>query len=160
MKWLPFLKATGVFLVLVLLHYTVRPLLGTRVTADFLVIAVLVTAVQVRPGAAALIGFATGVVADSLSPLSFGAGALAMSVVGFVASWLKAAVFGDNLLVQAIFIAAGKWAHDLLYLVVERRLGAGELAIQLLFWSPLSAVATGVVALLLLSLFRPELEGR
>jgi rod shape-determining protein MreD len=118
-----------------------------------------VTAVQVRPGAAALIGFLTGVVADSLSPLSFGAGAFAMSVVGFLASWLKAAVFCDNVVVQAIFIAVGKWLHDVLYLLAERRLDFVELVVQLVFWSPLSALATGVTALLLLALFRPSLEG-
>jgi rod shape-determining protein MreD len=148
------------FLLLVLLHYTVRPLIGTRVTADFLVIAVLVTAVQVRPGAAALIGFVTGVVADSLSPLSFGAGAFAMTVVGFLASWLKAAVFGDNVIIQAIFIAAGKWVHDVLYLLAERRLGIGEFLAQLVLWSPLSAIVTGLTALVVLSVFRPALEGR
>ena len=55
-----FFKAIGVFVVLVALHYSIRPLLGTRISVDFLVIAVLLTAVHVRPGVAALIGFAAG----------------------------------------------------------------------------------------------------
>jgi rod shape-determining protein MreD len=155
-----FLKAAGVFLILVVLHYTVRPLMGTRVSIDFLVIAVLLTAVHVRPGVAALIGFATGLIADSLTPLSFGAGALAMSAIGSAASWLKAAVFGDNALLQAIFVAAGKWAFDILYLVAERRLGLGDMAIQMFLWSPLSAIATGLAAVLIVLTFRISMESR
>ncbi len=160
MKSFSLLKAVVVFLLLVVLHYTVRPLLGTRVSVDFLVIAVLLTAVHVRPGAAAVIGFITGLVADSLSPLSFGAGALAMSAVGFSASWLKAAVFGDNMFLQAVFLAAGKWSFDVLYLVAERRLGVGDMAVQLLLWSPLSAVLTGIVGVLIVLTFRLSMESR
>jgi hypothetical protein len=104
MKTFSFFKGIAVFLLLVALHYTVRPLLGTRISIDFLVIAVLLTAVHVRPGVAALTGFLTGLIADSLTPLSFGAGALAMSVVGSAASWLRAVVSVDNMLFQAIFL--------------------------------------------------------
>jgi rod shape-determining protein MreD len=160
MKSYAFLKASFVFFLLVVLHYTVRPLIGTRVSVDFLVIAVLLNAVHVRPGFAALIGFATGLVADSLSPLSFGAGALAMSAVGFSASWLKATVFGDNLFLQAVFFAAGKWAFDVLYLVAERRLGPGDMTAQLLLWSPLSAVLTGIAGVLIVVTFRLSMESR
>ena len=49
------LRTVGCFLVLVILHYTVRPLVGARISLDFLVVAVLLVAVQVRPGVAALI---------------------------------------------------------------------------------------------------------
>lgn len=160
MRSYSFLKALFVFFLLVALHYTVRPLIGTRVSVDFLVIAVLLTAVHVRPGLAALVGFVTGLVADSLTPLSFGAGALAMSAVGFVASWLKAAVFGDNMLLQAIFLAAGKWSFDVLYLVAERRLGPGDMAAQLLIWSPLSALLTGIAGVLIVLTFRLSMESR
>jgi len=160
MKSFSFFKAIFIFLLLVALHYTVRPLLGARVSIDFLVIAVLLTAVHVRPGLAALIGFATGLVADSLTPLSFGAGALAMSAVGSAASWLKAAVFGDNVLLQAIFLAAGKWAFDIIYLVAERRLALGDMLIQMFLWSPLSAIATGLAGVLIVLTFRISMEPR
>lgn len=155
-----FLKGIGVFVLLVALHYSVRPLLGTRISVDFLVIAVLLAAVHVRPGVAALIGFATGLIADSLTPLSFGAGALAMSVVGSAASWLKAAVFGDNLVLQAIFFASGKLAFDIVYLVAERRLAFGDLLVQLFVWSPLSALATGLAGVLVVFTFRISMESR
>lgn len=160
MKSFSFLKGIGVFLLLVALHYTVRPLIGTRISIDFLVIAVLLTAVHVRPGMAAFIGFVAGIIADSLTPLSFGAGALALSAVGSAASWLKAAVFGDNLLLQAVFLAAGKMAFDAMYLVVERRLAMGDLLVQLLVWSPLSAVATGLTGVLIVAVFRISMESR
>lgn len=155
-----FFKGIGIFVVLVALHYSIRPLLGTRISVDFLVIAVLLTAVHVRPGVAALIGFATGLVADSLTPLSLGAGALAMSAVGSAASWLKAAVFGDNVVLQAIFLAAGKLAFDFVYLVAERRLAFGDLLVQLLLWSPLSALATGLAGVVVVFAFRISMESR
>ena len=155
-----FFKGAGVFLLLIALHYTVRPLLGSRVSVDFLVIAVLLAAVHVRPGFAALIGFVTGLISDSLTPLSFGAGALAMSAVGSGASWLKAAVFGDNILAQTIFFAAGKLAFDIIYLVAEGRLGIGDLMVQIALWSLLSALATGLAGVLVVLTFRISMESR
>ena len=155
-----FFKGAGVCLLLVALHYTVRPLLGSRVSVDFLVIAVLLAAVHVRPGFAALIGFVTGLISDSLTPLSFGAGALAMSAVGSGASWLKAAVFGDNILAQTIFFAAGKMAFDIIYLVAERRLALGDMLVQMLLWTPLSALATGLAGVLVVLTFRISMESR
>jgi rod shape-determining protein MreD len=160
MRSFSFFKGLGVFVLLVALHYTVRPLVGTRISIDFLVIAVLLTAVHLRPGVAAVIGFVAGIIADSLTPLSFGAGALALSAVGSTASWLKAAVFGDNMLLQAVFLAAGKMAFDVMYLVVERRLALGDLLVQLFVWSPLSAVATGLAGVLIVLVFRISMESR
>jgi rod shape-determining protein MreD len=155
-----FLKTVTVFLLLVALHYAIRPLFASRVSIDFLVMAVLLTAVHVRPGVAALIGFMTGLIADSLTPLSFGAGALAMSIVGSAASWLKAAVFGDNAFLQAVFLAAGKWVFDILYVLAERRLAPGEMALQVFVWSPLSAIATGLAGVLIVVTFRISMESR
>lgn len=153
-------KGIGVYVLLLAMHFLIRPLIGTRVSIDFLVIAVLLAAVHVRPGIAALIGFATGLIADSLTPLSLGAGALAMSAVGSAASWLKAAVFGDNVLAQTVFLAAGKLAFDIIYLVVEGRLPMNELFVQLVLWSPLSALATGLAGVLVVFSFRISMESR
>ncbi len=158
MKWSAVPGTVLVFALLVTLHFTVRPLIGGRITPDFLVIAVLITAVRIRPGVAALVGFAIGLISDSLTPLAFGAGALALATVGFAASWLKALVFGDNLLLQATFIAAGKWIFDLLYLLVQHRMAWGDLLVQMAFWSPLSAAVTGLMGLLVVSLFRQQGE--
>ncbi len=152
------LRAVAVFLFLIVLHYTLRPLLGWRATVDFIVIAVLLASVRTRPGVAALIGFATGLVVDSLTPASLGAAALGLTVVGAGASWLKAVFFADNIVLHAFFFFAGKWVFDALYLAAERRVAGAELLTQLLLWSPLSAAVTAVAGVLLLLVLKPVLE--
>jgi rod shape-determining protein MreD len=151
---------TLVFLILVVLHYTLRPVLGWRASADFLVIALLLVAVRTRPGVAALAGFALGLLADSLTPAAFGAGALAMTVVGFAASWLKAAFFADDIALNGAFIFGGKWMFDTIFLLVEHRLRGTDLLLQLLLWSPLAAAMTAVAGLLVLLAVRPVLAAR
>jgi len=96
------------FVVLIVLHYTVRPLLGWRAAPDFLVIALLVVSIRVRPGTAAVVGLCVGLISDALDLQAFGAGALAMCVVGFAASWLKAVFFADDIILNALFLFAGK----------------------------------------------------
>lgn len=151
-------RAVAIFIVLVVLHFTVRPLLGWRAPIDFLVMAVLLAAVRVRPGAAAVIGFLTGLAADSLTPAAFGSGALALTALGFAASWLKAVFFADNLALNAFYFLLGKWAYDVVYLTTSRQLSGMELVTQLLLWSPISAAITAVVGVLLLIVLRPVLE--
>lgn len=125
---------------------------------DFLLLALLLVSIRLRPATAALIGLAIGLVSDSLTPDSLGAGAVAMTIVGYLASWLKAVFFADNLALNAFFFFLGKWAFDVIYFIVERRLGGIELVQQLLLWSPLSAAATAVAGILLLFIMRPLLE--
>jgi rod shape-determining protein MreD len=146
-----------VFVLLIVLHFTLRPVLAWRAPIDFLVIALLLVAVRTRPGTAALAGFALGLLADSLTPEAFGAGALAMTIVGFGASWLKAAFFADNIALNGIFIFAGKWAFDTIFLLAEHRLQGTDLLVQLLLWSPLAAAATAVAGLIVLLGVRPVL---
>ena len=151
-------RATATFLILVLLHYTLRPLLGWRAPMDFLLLALLLAAIRVRPAAAAIIGLLLGLVSDSLTPEALGAGAVAMTVVGYLASWLKAVFFADNIALNAFFFFLGKWIYDVIYFSVEQRLGGIELIQQLLLWSPLSAAATAIAGILLLLIMRPLLE--
>lgn len=146
-----------IFLLLVALHYTLRPVLAWHASIDFLVIALLLVAVRTRPGAAALAGFALGLLSDSLTPESFGAGALAMTIVGFGASWLKAAFFADNLALNGVFIFAGKWAFDAIFLLAEHRLQGTDLLVQVLLWSPLAAAVTAAAGLVVLLTVRPVL---
>jgi len=159
-NWTRSARAVLAFALLVVLHYTVRPLLGWRTPVDFLVIAVLLSAVRVRPGAAALIGFCTGLVADSLMPSAFGAGALAMTAVGATASWLKAVFFADHVLLNGFFLFLGKWVYEVVMNVVERRMQGAELLMQILVWSSLSAFVTAVAGVLALMALRPVLETR
>jgi len=151
-------RAVVSFLIFVLLHYTLRPLLGWRAPMDFLLIALLLAAVRVRPGTAAIIGFLVGLISDSLAPGALGSGALAMTVVGYSASYLKAVFFADNLVLNAFFFFLGKWMFDLIYFLVEQRVRGVELVQQLLLWSPLSAAVTAAVGVLLLFLMRPLLD--
>jgi len=146
-----------VFVLLVALHYSLRPVLAWRAPIDFLVIALLLVAVRARPGVAAMAGFALGIMADSLTPEAFGAGALAMAVVGFGASWLKAAFFADNVALNGIFVFVGKWVFDLIFLVAERRLQGTDLLVQAALWSPLAAAATAATGLVVLLAVRPVL---
>jgi rod shape-determining protein MreD len=152
------IRSTLVFLLLVALHYGVRPLLDWHASIDFLAIALLLAAVRLRPGAAAILGLVSGFAADSLSPGAFGSGALALSTVAFTASWLKAVFFADNVAINAFFFFAGKWGMDVIYILTERRLSGVDLVSQLLLWSPLSAAVTAVAGVALLLLLRPVLE--
>ncbi len=151
-------RALVTFIILVLLHYTLRPLLGWRAPMDFLLLALLLASIRVRPAAAAQIGLAMGLVADSLTPESLGAAAIAMTIVGYLAAWFRAVFFADNLALNGFFFFLGKWTFDIIYFLVEQRLGGIELLQQLLLWSPLSAAATAVAGVLLLLVMRPMLE--
>lgn len=145
-------------LVLIVLHFSVTPLLGWRVTPDFLVIAVLLAAVRLRPGVAAVTGLVIGLLGDSLLPEAFGVGAFTLTVLGFAASWLKAVFFSDNVMLHAVFFFGGKWVHDVMSVILHRELGWGDAAAQLLLWSPLAAGVTAIAGLGLLVLFRGVLE--
>ncbi len=81
-----------------------------------------------------------------------------MTVVGYLASWLKAVFFADNIALNAFFFFLGKWIFDVIYFVVENRIGGIELVQQLLLWSPLSAAATAVAGMVLILVMRPLLE--
>ena len=153
-----FVRALIAFFILVVLHFSVRPLLGWRAEIDFLTIALLLAAVRVRPGTAALMGFVLGLIADSLTPSAFGAGALAMSLVGFAASWLKAVFFADNLALNGFFFFAGRWAFSIIYMLAEHQRHGVELAQEVFVWAPLSAAVTAVAGVLLLVLMRPLLD--
>lgn len=148
-------RATIGILLLVLAHFSVRPLIGGRAPIDFLAIAVLFTAVRVRPGAAALIGFAAGIIVDALTPISFGAGALAFTLVAYSASWLKAVFFAEHVALTGLFVFLGKWVFDAVYLIAGRGARGTDLLVQLVLWSPIAAALTALLAVVLLTLFRP-----
>ena len=151
-------RAALVFGLLLVLHYTLRPLLGWRAPIDFLVIAVLLAAVRARPGTSAVLGFVLGLATDSLNVEGFGARALAMSIIAFTASWMKAIFFADNLALNGFFFFIGKWAFDIVLVIAEQRLSGGDMLTQLLLWSPLSAFNTAAAGVVLLILLRPVLE--
>jgi cell shape-determining protein MreD len=150
-----FLQGLLGVLLLLIAHFSIRPVVGGRAPLDFLAIAVLFTAVRVRPGAAALIGLAAGIIVDAVVPQSFGAGALAFTLVAYSASWLKAVFFADHVALTGLFVFLGKWTFDAIYLIAGRGATGTDLLVQLLLWSPIAAAVTALVAVLLLTLFRP-----
>lgn len=155
MNALSILRATAAFVLLLAAHFSLRPLLGGPVPIDFLSLAVLFAAVRVRPGSAAIIGFFSGLGLDSLALEGFGTGALTFTLVAFGASWLKAVFFADNLGLTMLFVFLGKWACDVVYILISGGVPDGRVLTQLLLWSPLSAALTAVVGVVLLLLARP-----
>jgi rod shape-determining protein MreD len=154
------IRTAIVCLLLIVLQFTLRPLLAWRAPIDFLLVALLYGSVRMRPGLAAVYGFLLGLAADSLALSAFGASALAMSIVGFSASWLKAVFFADNLALNAFFLFLGKWLFDLIFLVAMHNMPPGDFVVQVFVWSTLSAVVTAVAGVLLMGAVRPLAEGR
>ena len=148
------LQLAAVLLLLVALHFYVRPRLwGPRVSPDFLFVGLMLFAMRSSAGASAVAGFLVGLAADALTPARFGAGALAHTVVAYLASWARAVFFADNLLVNAAFVAVGVWLRDFLVLVVS---GSGDQSIltELAVYSPLQALSSALFALIVLLAFR------
>src|ERR1044071_9966406 len=104
MNWGSILRTIICCVILVMLHYTVRPLLGWRAPIDFMLIAALFGAVRMRPGVAALYGMALGLVSDALAVNGFGAAALGLTPVAYAAAWLKEVFFADILALNAFFL--------------------------------------------------------
>src|ERR1051325_5615660 len=121
MNWTGAARTIVVCAILIVLHYTLRPLLAWRASVDFLIVALLVGSVRLRPGLAALYGFVLGLVADAVTVSGFGAAALGMCIFGFAASWLKAVFFADNLALNGFFLFVAKWLFDLIFLVIGQR---------------------------------------
>jgi len=160
MNWGSMLRTVICCVILIMLHYTVRPLLGWRAPIDFMLIAALFGAVRMRPGVAAMYGLFLGLVSDALAVNGFGAAALGMTIVAYTASWLKAVFFADNLALNAFFLFVGKWLFDIVVVLASRRIGGTELAMQIFVWSPLAAALTAIAGAIVLTLLRPIMELR
>lgn len=143
-----------VMLLLLVLQFYLRPRLwDARISPDFLLIALMLFAMRSSPGVAALAGFVVGLIVDTLTPARFGAGALAHTMVGYLASWGRSVFFADNMLVNAGFVAAGLWLRDLIVLMASGS-NHRQLLTELTLYSPLQALTTAGVALLVLITFR------
>jgi rod shape-determining protein MreD len=158
-KPLDALRTFIAFVVLVVLHYSLRPLMGwQRVGPDFLLVALLVVAVRVRPGAAAVVGLLVGLISDSIGTEPFGASAMAMTIVAFGASWMQQVVFADDLMVNAMLFFFGEWAFSIVFLFASRGQGGGTLVMPLLVWAPLRAAVTALFGVVTMMILRPILR--
>ena len=158
MKPLGALRVLVAFVVLLVLHFTLRPFLGWRVGPDFLLMAVLVVAVRVRPGTAALFGLLVGLVADSIGTDQFGAAALGFTVVGYGASWLQSAVFADDLMVTSMMFFFGEWLFDAVFYFAARSGGAEPVLVPLFVLAPMRAGVTALFGVVMLMILRPVLQ--
>lgn len=149
-----------VLALLAVLHFAVRPRLGSpQVAPDFLMLALLLYAIRSRPGTAALAGFVIGLVGDAVAPSRVGASTLAHTVVGYLAAWGRAVFFPDNLFVNGLVIALGVWIRNAILLAASGP-GAGGLTMALLVWSPLQALTTALTAAMVLLVFQRWLDIR
>jgi rod shape-determining protein MreD len=146
---------------LVLLQFTVRSRLGNeRIAPDFLLLALLIYTIRAEPGRSAATGFVVGLLRDALTPASFGAGALAHTVVGFLSSWSKAVFFAEHVFVKGCLFFAGTWIRNLIVLLVSGQLQSSQVAWELLVWSPLQALSTALVGVVVFWFFRGWLYPR
>jgi len=153
-------RSFAVLLILLTLHFYVRPRLGTpRYAPDFIAIGVLLFALRARPGQAAITGLFAGLLTDALTPAKFGAGMLANSVVGYLAAWGRSVFFADNLLVTGGFFAVGTWLRNLLVLLASGT-PMGQLWLEAGVWSTLQALSTAVVGVVLAMVLRGWLDLR
>ena len=120
---------------------------------DLLLLALMLYAIRSRPAAGAVAGLTIGLLGDALTVRAFGAGALAHTVVGYFAAWGKAVFFADNLLVNAGFFFIGTWVRDLIMYLASGLGFNRDMLAQLALWSPLRALSTALVGLLVLLVF-------
>src|SRR6478735_8322653 len=154
------LRSFVVVLILLTLHFYVRPRFGTpRYAPDFIAIGVLLFALRARPGQAALTGLFAGLLTDALTPAKFGAGMLANTVVGYLAAWGRSVFFADNLLVTGGFFAVGTWLRNLLVLLATGT-PMNRLWVEAGIWSTLQSLSTAVVGVVLAILLRGWLDLR
>lgn len=153
-------RSIGVLILLLALHFYVRPRLGApRYAPDFIAIGVLLYALRARPGHAAIIGLFAGLLTDALTPARFGAGALANAVVGYLAAFGRSVFFADNLLVTGGFFFVGTWLRNLLVLIASGT-PMSQLLAEAGIWSSLQALSTAVVGVVLALLLRGWLDLR
>ena len=148
--------AVGVLLfALVILHFTIRPLLGDeRVTPDFLLLALMFYSIRSRPGGGAVAGFGVGMLADALRPVAFGASALGHTVVGYLLAWGKAVFFPENLLVTTGFLFVGAWVRNFLVVLAGGQVRGMELLWTLGIWSVAQATTTTLTGIALVVMYR------
>ncbi len=141
----------GLFVVLVVLHFTVRPRLGDdRLAPDLLLLALLLYSIRSQPGPSAAAGFVVGLLRDALAPASFGAGALAHTLVAYLGAWGKVVFFAENLLVSGWLLFAGTWLRNLVVILASGQLQGAALWWELGYYSTVQSLTTAAVGVALL----------
>jgi rod shape-determining protein MreD len=154
-------RLAAVLVVLVVLHFGLRPWLGSpRVAPDFLLLALMVYAIRARPGRASIAGFLIGLLSDSLNPVAFGSAMAAYTFVGFLAAWGKAVFFAENRVVAAAFFFGGVYMRDVIVLLWGGHAGGTSIAWQLGLWTPLQGLTTALVGVVVEAILQGWLHVR
>lgn len=155
------LQLTAVPVVLLVLHFWLRPRLGDpRYTPDLLLLGLVILAMRLRPGIGAAIGFLAGITADAVAPTAFGAGALACTIVGFLSGWMRTMFVTENVMVSALFVLAAAWLRDLIQVAASGQLEGRALVWQLGVVSPAAALTTAAAGLVVFLLTGRWSSGR
>lgn len=142
-------------LLLVVSHFVLHLTLGVGAAApDLLTLAVLVAARELRGGSAAVLGLALGLLADSLSVMSFGAASVTLTILGYLGARSRDLFVGESVAFVGLYLFAGRWLRDVLYVLVGGATRRGEVVGFLLLDAPLAAAYMALVGLGLLIAYR------
>jgi len=142
-------------------QFWLRPRLGDpRFAPDFILVAFLFLATRSRPAAGAAVGFLVGLLSDAVGPTAFGASALACTVVGYLAGLATSLFVADNALVTGLFVLVAAWLRDLIQVLAGNQLRGDALLWQVFVGSPLAALTTALLALVVFLVFRGWLGAR
>lgn len=133
----------GVVVVLVFLHFALRPIFTTWFASpNLLVCAVLLSARGVRPGTAAALGFGLGLLEDAVAVTYFGLSTAMLTLLGYAASRTRDLFLGEEPLFMGAYLFAGTWVFE----IVQAIPGGGSVFVHnALLRGPVSALLTAVV---------------
>ncbi|MEJ2186771.1 MAG: rod shape-determining protein MreD [Gemmatimonadota bacterium] len=140
---------------LVVVHLLLHVTFGIeRGAPDLLTLALLLGARRMNSGPAAALGLGLGVLQDSLSALAFGAASVTYAVLGFLGSRSRDLFVGDSLLFMGLYLFAGKWLNDILYMVLADSVRSGEVLTAVLVDAPIGALYMTGAGLFVMGVYR------
>jgi rod shape-determining protein MreD len=144
-----------VVILLVVAHLLLHVTFGIgRAAPDLLTLALLLGARRVHSGPAAGLGLGLGLLQDSLTALAFGAASATYAVLGVVGSRSRDLFVGDSLLFIGLYLFAGKWLHDILYMLFAESVRSGDLLSAVLVDAPIGALYMTGASLFVVGAYR------
>lgn len=133
---------TTLIAALLLLHFTLRPLLvGWTGAPDLLAGGVLLAALHARAGTAALLGGVLGLLEGAMALHGLGTSMIVYALVGYLAARSRDVLFSDARSFLPLYVFLGVWAAQ----AGQALLGGGLDVPAALVGMPLSAASTAAV---------------
>ena len=159
-----FLRVTLIWATIAFLGETILgPALAIKgIAPDFSVVALVILALAAGPMPATTGGFLIGLVQDLANPALLGLHAFCKCVLGYGLGKLRGRLIYGMPVVEFAVLVLAVLAHDLVFLLVQDRFGAGSSLAAYFLQSAPVALYTGVVGLPVLrlvefmGLLRPE----